>query len=223
VLIGNEPWDACIARIYECINESARNAATGRLSPMCEPYVQLAETTGISWTKSTFNPWIGCTKVGPGCDHCYAAVSTPARAIAWAGKWGVGEPRRHTSASLWNNPKKWNEKAKATGEFWPVFCASLADVFDNEVDSRGATSCSGSIEATPHLTWQLVTKRVGNVDEDDPVAVAGRAAEERVDCRNSRQPGGVRPRLAEAARDPGEGARAVRRADAWADPVPSPA
>jgi hypothetical protein len=31
---------ACVARIYECINESARNAATGRLSPMCEPYVQ---------------------------------------------------------------------------------------------------------------------------------------------------------------------------------------
>lgn len=32
----------------------------------------MAETTGISWTDSTFNPWIGCTKVGPGCDNCYA-------------------------------------------------------------------------------------------------------------------------------------------------------
>ena len=32
----------------------------------------MAEKTGISWTDSTFNPWIGCTKVGPGCDHCYA-------------------------------------------------------------------------------------------------------------------------------------------------------
>jgi hypothetical protein len=40
VLIGNEPWEPCVARIYECISESARNAATGRLSPMCEPYVQ---------------------------------------------------------------------------------------------------------------------------------------------------------------------------------------
>jgi len=32
----------------------------------------LAEKTGISWARSTFNCWIGCTKVGPGCDHCYA-------------------------------------------------------------------------------------------------------------------------------------------------------
>jgi protein gp37 len=132
----------------------------------------MAETTGISWTRSTFNPWIGCTKVGPGCDHCYAAVSTPARAMSI--KWGAGEPRRHTSAPLWNKPKLWNAEAKleleagkrwSTGGpgFWPVFCASLADVFDNEVDDAWRAELWKLIEATPYLTWQLVTKRVGNV------------------------------------------------------------
>jgi len=32
----------------------------------------MAEKTEIAWTDSTFNPWWGCSRVGPGCDHCYA-------------------------------------------------------------------------------------------------------------------------------------------------------
>jgi hypothetical protein len=32
----------------------------------------MAEETEIAWTDSTFNPWWGCSKVGAGCDHCYA-------------------------------------------------------------------------------------------------------------------------------------------------------
>jgi protein gp37 len=41
----------------------------------------MAETTGIAWTDSSFNPWLGCSKISPGCDHCYAEVSTPSRAM----------------------------------------------------------------------------------------------------------------------------------------------
>lgn len=32
----------------------------------------MADKTGISWTDHTFNPWWGCAKVSPACDHCYA-------------------------------------------------------------------------------------------------------------------------------------------------------
>jgi protein gp37 len=32
----------------------------------------MGEDTKIEWTNHTFNPWIGCQKVSPGCDHCYA-------------------------------------------------------------------------------------------------------------------------------------------------------
>ena len=32
----------------------------------------MGEVTGISWTDHTFNPWIGCAKVSPACDGCYA-------------------------------------------------------------------------------------------------------------------------------------------------------
>lgn len=121
----------------------------------------MAADSAISWTKSTFNPWMGCTKVGPGCDHCYAEVSTPARAMRIL--WGAGMERRRTSASNWREPLRWNAAAKATGERWLVFCASLADVFDNEVDPAWRADLWALIRATPHLTWQLVTKRVGNV------------------------------------------------------------
>jgi protein gp37 len=33
----------------------------------------MAEQIAISWADATFNPWIGCTRVSPACDHCYAA------------------------------------------------------------------------------------------------------------------------------------------------------
>lgn len=91
----------------------------------------MAEKSIIEWTRSTFNPWIGCTKVSSGCDECYAAVSTPARAMKI--EWGAGKPRHRTSPSTWAQVRRWNAKAAATGEFRPVFTASLADVFDNEV------------------------------------------------------------------------------------------
>ena len=121
----------------------------------------MAEASRIAWTRSTFNPWIGCTKVSPGCDHCYASVSTPARSLGV--KWGSGEPRRRTSEANWKLPLRWDKQAATTGEFWPVFCSSLADVFDNEVDPEWRADLFRLILATPRLTWLLLTKRIGNV------------------------------------------------------------
>lgn len=63
----------------------------------------MAESSNIAWTRSTFNGWVGCTKVSPGCDHCYASVSTPARTLGVT--WGAGQPRRRTSVAtlrLWD-------------------------------------------------------------------------------------------------------------------------
>ena len=125
----------------------------------------MAETTGISWTDSTFNPWIGCTKVSPGCDNCYASVSTPARSMRIV--WGAGQPRHRTSAQNWKTPEFWNvqhEAFKAAhGRRRRVFCASLADVFDNEVPNQWRADLFALIDRTPNLDWLLLTKRVGNV------------------------------------------------------------
>lgn len=127
----------------------------------------MAETTKIAWCRSTFNPWIGCAKVSPGCDHCYAeAQDARGRWDEGRRHWGVGVPRYRTSAANWRVPLAWNRKAareRRTGlGFWPVFCGSLCDVFDNEVPEEWRGALWELIEATPHLTWLLLSKRIGN-------------------------------------------------------------
>jgi len=66
----------------------------------------MSQNSKIEWTDHTFNGWIGCTRVSPGCDHCYAAVSTPARAMSI--EWGSSEPRHRTAPTTWKDPVKWN-------------------------------------------------------------------------------------------------------------------
>lgn len=117
----------------------------------------MGETTAISWCDSTFNPWIGCDKVSPGCRDCYAAVSRPAKVFGV--KWGRGEPRHLTAESTWRKVRTWNNKAKKEGVRRRVFCASLADVFDEEVDDDWRMRLFELIHDTPHLDWLLLTKR----------------------------------------------------------------
>ena len=149
----------------------------------------MAENTKIEWTDHTFNPWEGCQKVGPGCDNCYAETRNARFAGGQAVNWGPGAPRRMTGASNWNKPLKWNKQAELQNSAWEgfkkthpdltddeliaegffkprrprVFCASLADVFDNAVNPSWRADLFGLILKTPHLDWLLLTKRIGNV------------------------------------------------------------
>jgi len=128
----------------------------------------MAETSQIAWTRSTFNPWIGCTKIGPGCDGCYAEALDKRMKFGGAVHWGPGVPRMRTMPATWSQPVKWNKQAPTStfaGKkgFWPVFCASLADVFDNDVNPYWRRDLFALIEITPNLSWLLVTKRIGNV------------------------------------------------------------
>jgi len=121
----------------------------------------MGETTKIEWADHTFNPWIGCTKVSPACDNCYAAELMDHR--YGRAKWGAGEDRVRTAASNWAQPRKWDKWAERDGVRRFVFCASLADVFDNEVEPQWRADLFDLIEATPNLIWLLLTKRIGNV------------------------------------------------------------
>jgi len=124
----------------------------------------MAERTGISWTDSTFNPWIGCTKVSPGCDHCYAEALMDHRMHRV--QWGPQGERSRTSKSNWAQPLRWEREHEAFfaehGRRRRVFCASLADVFDNQVPAHWRRDLFDLIEATPRLDWLLLTKRIGN-------------------------------------------------------------
>jgi protein gp37 len=118
----------------------------------------MAEVSAISWTDATFNPWIGCTKVSPACDHCYAERDNSRR--GWVPGWGPGVPRKRTKT--WGDPLKWNRKAAENGRPLRVFCASLADVFDNEVPQAWRDDLWQLLRETPNLRWILLTKRIGN-------------------------------------------------------------
>jgi protein gp37 len=78
-------------------------------------------------------------------------------------KWGPHEARHRTSAANWRKPLSWNREAARLGVRYRVFCASLADVFDNEVPAQWRHDLFALIDTTPHLDWLLLTKRIGNV------------------------------------------------------------
>lgn len=154
--------------------------------------------TEIAWCDSTFNPWIGCTKISPGCDHCYAERDMDTR--RHVAKWGAGNPRKRTTAQYWQQPLHWNVQrfvecgnCGARGVSMSkvedicdaccspdaqlanrrVFCASLADVFDHEVDVNWRDDLFALIAATPRLDWLLLTKRIGNVQRMLPTSWGG--------------------------------------------------
>lgn len=119
----------------------------------------MGEVTGIEWAYHTFNPWVGCTKVSPACDNCYAETwaKRAGHPELWQGK------RRRTSAANWQQPIKWNRAAQQSGVRKRVFCASLADVFDNRVPVSWRRDLWHRIEQTPWLDWLLLTKRPQNI------------------------------------------------------------
>ena len=121
----------------------------------------MGDNTRIEWADKTFNPWIGCTAVSPACANCYAESMMDHR--FGRVRWGAGEDRVLTGKSNWAMPRKWNREAEKSGTRPFVFCASLADVFDNEVDEQWRLRLWRLIEETPNLVWLLLTKRIGNV------------------------------------------------------------
>jgi len=126
----------------------------------------MSEKSNIEWTDATWNPWRGCTKVSPGCAHCYAEklVTTRLR-----GEWGKGAPRM--LAKDFDAPLRWNKKpwvCDLTGECFAyqgqqmhrrrVFF-SLGDWLDDEVQAEWLARMLVIIYKTPELRYLLLTKR----------------------------------------------------------------
>lgn len=121
----------------------------------------MAKDSSIEWTHHTFNPWWGCTKVSPGCDHCYA--DNLSRRYGHH-VWGHDAPRRFLSDANWNQPVLWEKAAAAKGVRERVFCASMADVFEvNPAVVTARARLLQLIHATPSLDWLLLTKRPNSI------------------------------------------------------------
>lgn len=129
----------------------------------------MAENSKIEWCDHTFNPWIGCTEVGPPCDRCYARVMMAERYKRVT--WGAGEDRVRTSKANWKLPLRWDRAAAAAGRTDTVFCLSLGDIWDNEVDELWRHQAFDVMESTPNLLYLLLSKRIGNaIKMCDPMA-----------------------------------------------------
>ena len=126
----------------------------------------MAENTKIEWADHTFNPWIGCQGVSAACDFCYAETLMDKR--LGRVEWGPHGERKRTSPANWRLPLKWNREAGDAGTRPRVFCASLADVFDNKAPPGARDDLWELIYRTPHLTWMLLTKRPENIRKMAP-------------------------------------------------------
>lgn len=126
----------------------------------------MAQNSTIEWTDATFNPWWGCTKVSDGCKFCYA-YSIANR--YGHDVWGPGATRRTFGENHWREPLRWNKKAGESGERLRVFCASMADVFDPEAPAEERERLWKLIRETPHLDWQILTKRPHLITQDLPL------------------------------------------------------
>ena len=121
----------------------------------------MGTNSSIEWTDHTFNPWVGCVKVSPGCKHCYAE-ELMTRKGRWANTWGPAQTseRIKTSDNNWRKPLAWNKQAEKEGRRFKVFCASLADVFeDNDQLIDWRLDLFDLVKNTPCLDWQILTKR----------------------------------------------------------------
>ncbi len=122
----------------------------------------MGENSKIEWCHHTFNPWLGCSKVSPACQNCYAEAWAKRTGIV---RWGDSAERRKTTENYWRQPLKWNAEAARSGERKRVFCASLADVFEDREELKPwRRELMALIRLTPYLDWLLLTKRPEHIN-----------------------------------------------------------
>lgn len=125
--------------------------------------------TSIEWTDYVFNPWWGCQRVSPGCEHCYAEAF--AKRVGHGKRlpmiWGpqATAGRKFFGDAHWREPTKWSAKAARDGVRRRVFCASMADVFEDRPELVAPRErLFRVIDGTTSLDWLLLTKRPENVN-----------------------------------------------------------
>lgn len=115
----------------------------------------MGDNTKIEWSDATWNPVTGCTKVSPGCDNCYAETLAE-RFRGVPGHYyqnGFDVQLRPDKLGL---PLRWTRPRK-------VFVNSMSDLFHTDIPTPYIARVFGIMAATPHHTYQLLTKRHGRM------------------------------------------------------------
>jgi protein gp37 len=111
----------------------------------------MADNSKIEWTEASWNPVTGCTKVSPGCDHCYAETF----AERWRGTKGHAyehgfdltlRPERLDQPLRWKRPRR-------------IFVNSMSDLFHDDVPDEFIADVWHVMAETPQHTYQILTKR----------------------------------------------------------------
>jgi protein gp37 len=121
----------------------------------------MVSKTAIEWTDATWNPIKGCDKVSPGCKHCYAmrvaarfsGPGQPFEGFAIMGQSGprwTGKVRLVESRLL--EPLKWRKPKH-------VFVNSMSDLFHEALPDEAIDKVFAVMALTPHITYQVLTKR----------------------------------------------------------------
>jgi protein gp37 len=106
----------------------------------------VSTTTCIEWTDTTWNPVTGCTKVSPGCDHCYAEKITERFHGTGSFATITLHPDRLDTPLQWRTPRR-------------VFVNSMSDLFHPHVPDEFLARVFAGMAATPQHTYQILTKR----------------------------------------------------------------
>jgi protein gp37 len=115
----------------------------------------MGEVTAIQWTDKTWNPWVGCHKVSPGCAHCYM----------FSGMERFGRsPNVVVRTKTWGQPPKWHREALGRNVFDFVFTCSWSDFFIEEADPWRREAW-GLMRDTGSLIYQVLTKRIDRAAE----------------------------------------------------------
>ena len=111
----------------------------------------MATASKIEWTEQTWNPVTGCTKISPGCKHCYAEVMAKRLEAMGASGYERGfrltlQPSRLTQPIERKKPTVW-------------FVNSMSDLFHREISDEYIDRVFATIRQTPQHTYQVLTKR----------------------------------------------------------------
>lgn len=126
----------------------------------------MSDNSGIEWTDATWNPVIGCSKVSPGCDHCYAirtahrmqANPNPKVSAPYAGTESGGDwtGRVNLVAERLELPLRWRRPRL-------IFVNSQSDLFHDQVPDTYIAQVFAVMALAPRHTFQVLTKRHGRM------------------------------------------------------------
>jgi protein gp37 len=111
----------------------------------------MADNSKIEWTDSTWNPIRGCTKISPGCTHCYAETFAERFRGVKGHPYEQGFDLRFVPEKL-EEPLRWSKPRM-------IFVNSMSDLFHEDVPTEYILQVAGVMQKANWHTYQVLTKR----------------------------------------------------------------